>query len=179
MKFANLLEHFEPIDGQPSDTALTRIWEFVAPLLLQIPYDETGAVHNLIGLIRPEAAYTTRYGAEFLKPKRVEEYDSEIYDDATDVVRALTEAAHKAKRAERATYETAWRETAHFIIAVFEDTWVRELCNTETLYTDVKPKALITHLQAVCMGRHALNRLDLHNEMQRYQLEVEGIPKYI
>ena len=27
--------------------------------------------------------------------------------------------------------------------------------------------------------RHALDLLALHNEMQRYHLEVEGIPKYI
>ena len=47
-KFANSLEQFEPINRQPSNTDLTRIREVVAPLLLQIPYDETGAVHNLI-----------------------------------------------------------------------------------------------------------------------------------
>ena len=58
-KFAKSLKKFEPIDGQPSDIDLMRIWEAVAPFLLQIPYDETGAVHNLIGLIRTEAAYTT------------------------------------------------------------------------------------------------------------------------
>ena len=30
-----------------------------------------------------------------------------------------------------------------------------------------------------CTGRHALDLLALHNEMQSYHLEVEGIPKYI
>ena len=55
-KFANSLKQFDPIDRQLSETDLTQIREVVAPLLLQIPYDETGAVHNLIGLIRPEAA---------------------------------------------------------------------------------------------------------------------------
>ena len=30
-----------------------------------------------------------------------------------------------------------------------------------------------------CTGRHALDLLALHNEMQRYHLEVEGIPEYI
>ena len=55
-KFAHALDNFEPIDRQPSDTDLTRLWEAVAPLLLQIPYDETGAVNNLIGLIRTESA---------------------------------------------------------------------------------------------------------------------------
>ena len=55
-KFAHTFDNFEPIDGQLSDTDLTRLWEAVAPLLLQIPYEKMGAVYNLIGLIRLEAA---------------------------------------------------------------------------------------------------------------------------
>ena len=66
-----------------------------------------------------------------------------------------------------------------FILAVVEDTWVRELRDTETFYTDVDPKALIAHLQAGCICCHALDLLVLHNEMQFYHLEVEGIPEYI
>ena len=92
---------------------------------------------------------------------------------------AHTEAVHKAKRAERSTYETARRETAQFILAVVEDTWVQELGDTEKFYTDVAPKSLFAHLQAGCTGCHALDLLALHNEIQRYHLEVEGIPKYI
>ena len=41
------------------------------PLLLKIPYDKTGAVHNLIGLIWPEAAYVACYGEAFTEPTRV------------------------------------------------------------------------------------------------------------
>ena len=75
-KFANSLKHFEPINGQPSETNLTRIREVVAPLLLQILYDETGAVHKLIGLIRLDAAYTTCYRASFLELTRVRAYNA-------------------------------------------------------------------------------------------------------
>ena len=70
-KFACSLYNFEPIDRQPSDTDLTRLWEAVAPLLLKIPYDEMGAVHNLIGLIQPEDAYVAHYGEALPKPTRV------------------------------------------------------------------------------------------------------------
>ena len=63
MELADALEQIDTIDGQPSYTDLTRIREVVAPLLLQIPYDETGGTHNPIGLIWLVAAYTTRYGA--------------------------------------------------------------------------------------------------------------------
>ena len=58
-KLSDTIKKFELIDVQPSDTELTRIREVVAPLLLQIPYDEMGGTHNLIGLIQPVAAYTT------------------------------------------------------------------------------------------------------------------------
>ena len=64
------------------------------------------------------------------------------------VVYACSEVAHKAKRADRATYETAQRETTQFVLAVVADTWVRELRDSEYLYTKVLPKDLFAHLQA-------------------------------
>ena len=106
-------------------------------------------------------------------------YDAAIDDYYTAVVRACTEAAHKKKRADCATYKTARRETAKFILAVVKGTWVRELRDTDTIYTDVNLKAFFAHLQAGCTGCHAFNLLAMNNEMQRYHLEVEGIPDYI
>ena len=171
-KFAHYLDNFEPIDGQTYDSDLTRIREAIAHLLLHIPYDETGAIHNLICLIQLEAAYVARYDAAFPESTRVGTYDPSIDDASTDVVRVRTEAAHKAKRTERAIYEPVRRETTQFVLAVVADTWVRKLRDTETIYTDVSTNDLLAHLQAECMGRHALNLLALHNEMQQYLLEV-------
>ena len=65
------------------------------------------------------------------------------------------------------------------MLAVVDDTWVRELRDTDSLYTEVGPKDLSSHLQAGCTGGHALDLLALHNEIQRYQIEVKGIPGYI
>ena len=161
-KFSHSLDNFEPIDGQPSDTDLTRLQEAVAPLLLQIPYDETGAVHNLIGLIWTEAAYAARYGKAIPKPTRVGAYDATIDDDATSVVRARSEASHKAKHANHATYETARRETTQFVLDVVADTWVCELHDSNSLYTEFDPKYILAHIQVGCTGRHALGLLDLH-----------------
>ena len=56
---------------------------------------------------------------------------------------------------------------------------MQELRDTETFYTDVVPKALFDHIQAGYTGCHSLYLLELHNEMQRYHLKVEGIPEYI
>ena len=85
-KFLVALDNFEPITNQPSDSDLTRIREAIAPLLLQIPYDETGRAHNLIGIVRAKPAYLKRYGEAFPEPTRVGAYDLEINDDATAVV---------------------------------------------------------------------------------------------
>ena len=178
-KFSAALDNFDPITDQPSDSDLTRLREAIAPLLLQILYDETGRTHNLIGIVRAKPAYLKRYGEAFPEPTRVGAYDLEIDDDATDVVRARLEAAHKARRADRATYDTMRRETTQFVLAVVADTWVRELRDPETIYTEVDPQDLLAHLQAGCTGWHALYLLALHNKMQRYHLEVEGIPGYI
>ena len=119
------------------------------------------------------------YSKAFPEPTRVGAYDLEIDDNATAVVRARLEAAHKARRADRATYDTAQRETSQFVLAVFADTWVQEIRDPETIYTEVDPRDLLAHLQAGYTGRHDLDLLALHNEMQRYHLEVEGIPEYI
>ena len=76
-------------------------------------------------------------------------------------------------------YETEQQETTQFVLTIVADTWVRELCDTETIYTKVAPKDLLSHLQARCTGRHFLDLLLFLNEIQRYHLEVEGIPEYI
>ena len=136
-------------------------------------------VHNLISLIWPEAAYIVPYSASFPEPARVRAYDPSIDNEATAVVRARTEAAHKAKRIDHVTYQTARRETAQFILSVVTETWFRELQDNKTLYTKVAPKDLLYHLQAGCTVRHARYLLLMHNKMQRYQLEVKGITEYI
>ena len=123
-KFVHALNNFEAIDKQPSDTDLTRLWEAVAPLLLQILYDETGAVHKLTSLIRTESAYVARYGKAFPEPTRVGAYDPNIDDNATAVVRARSEAAHKAKRSDHTTFEMEIRETTQFVLAVVANTKV-------------------------------------------------------
>ena len=64
-KFSVALDNFKPITDQPSDSDLTRLREAIALLLLQIPYDETGRVHNLIGIVWVKPAYIKRYGEAF------------------------------------------------------------------------------------------------------------------
>ena len=65
------------------------------------------------------------------------------------------------------------------MLAVIADTWVRELRDSNSLYTGVSPKYIFAHLQAGCTVWHALNLLELHNETQSYHLKVEVIQEYI
>ena len=95
------------------------------------------------------------------------------------VVRARLETAHKARRADHATFETARQERIQFVLTVVTDTCVRELWDTDTIYTEVEPQDLFANLQAGCTSWNALDLFELHNEMQRYHLEVEGIHEYI
>ena len=176
-KFITVLDNFKPITEQPSDKDLTRLREAVEPLFLLIPYDKMGGKHNLIGLIRLKLTYVARYGEAFPEPNMVGAYDLDIDDNATAVIRAWQEAAQKARRADRATFGTARLETTQFVIAIITDTWVQELQDPDTIYTEVGPQDLFAHLQAGCTGRHALDLLVLQNEMQRCHLEVEGIPE--
>ena len=126
-----------------------------------------------------KASLRRRSGKAFPKPKRFGAYNIEIDDDATAIVQARQESAHKARRAERATFKTARRETTQFVLAVVTDTWFREIQYPYTIYTEVGPKDLFAHLQVGCTGRHALGLLVLHNEIQHYHIEVESIPEYI
>ena len=73
------LDNFEPIMDQLWDSDLTRLREAIAPLLLQIPYDETGGVHNLIGIVWAKPDYLKRYGEAFPEPTRVGAYDLEQF----------------------------------------------------------------------------------------------------
>ena len=88
--FATATATFPHIAHQPSDDNLTALRKTIYPLLLDIPYDETGT-HNLIGLIEPMTSYTATWGAAFPVPVCPPAYPA-IADDASAVVRAWHEA---------------------------------------------------------------------------------------
>ena len=105
-------------------------------------------MHSLISLIQPEDAYSTHYGTAFPEPVRVGTYNPSINNNAMAVFRSRTELAHKAKHTNRAIYKTMWQGgKSQFILAVVVDTWIRDLRDTETLYTGVAPNALLSCLQ--------------------------------
>ena len=126
-----------------------------------------------------EDAYKTHYGAKFPTLSSPEIYDIEIPIDASIVVRVRREGSHTAKKEYYRLFSAAERESSKFILVVVEDTWVRKLRDPDLFYTAVKPRALLAHLQKLCVGIHATDVLNLQNEMQTYHEDMGSIPTYI
>ena len=126
-----------------------------------------------------EGAYKAHHGADFPTPSCPAIYDVDIPIDASNAVRVRRKASHTTKREDYRLFAAVERELSKFIFAVVKDTWVRGLCDPDLLYTAVKPQDLLKQLQAMCMGLHATDVLNILNEMQTYHEDMEGIPDYI
>ena len=173
--FTTALETYAPVEGQPSDTELSTLQETLTALLLPIAYDGEKGIHNLVGLIMDEDAYKTCHGANLPTPSRPAIYDVDIPIDTSNAVRVRREAAHTSKKKDYRLFAAVERESRKFVLDIVEDTWVRELRAPDLFYTAVNPRALLSHLQAMCVGLHATDVLNLHNEMQTYHEDMEGI----
>ena len=108
-----------------------------------------------------EDAYKTLYDVNFPTPARPAIYDVKIPIDASNAIRVRREAAHMAKKEDYRLFSAAECESTKFIIAVVEDMWVRELRDPNLFYTAVKPRALLAHLQTLCVGLHATDVLNI------------------
>ena len=94
-------------------------------------------------------------------------------------MRVHREAAHTSKKDDYILLTAAERELSKFILAVIEDTWVRKLRDPDLFYTAVKPLDLLKQLQAMCVGLHVTDALNIQNKMNTYREDLEVIPKYI
>ena len=161
--FATALETYAPVKGQPSDPDISTLRETLNTLLLPIAYYGDKGIHNLVGLIMDEDAYKMRHGANFPTSSRPAIYDVDISIDASNAVRVRCKVAHTAKKEYYILFAAAERDSSKFILVVVEDTWVRELRDPDIFYTAVKPRALLAHLQSICVGLHATDVLNLQN----------------
>ena len=173
------LETYAPVEGQPSDLDISALQETLTALLLPISYYGEKGIHNLVGLIMDEDSYKSRHGANFPTPSRPAIYDVDISMDALNAMWFRREAAHTAKKEYYRIFAAAECESSKFILAVVIDMWVRELHDPELFYSAVKPQDILKHLQAMCVGLHATDVLNLWNDMQTYHEDMNGIPAYI
>ena len=129
-------DNFPPIQGKPSDDDLLLIRETLLPILMEIPFDLLGGVHFLVGILTDLTRYSDDHGGvPFVIPTCLPLYDSSIADDATMVIRIRSEAAHKARLDDYASYKAAERGTAKFLRESVEEVWYNDLKDADTFYT--------------------------------------------
>ena len=177
--FATKLETYAPVEGKTLEPDLSALQETPTALLLTIAYNGEKSIHNLVGLIMDEDAYRARHGTNFPTPSRPAIYNFDIPIDTSNAVRVCREAAHTANQEDYRLFYAAERESSKFTLAVAKDTWVRKLRDPDIFYTALKPRDLQKQLQAMCVGLHATDVLNIQNKMQTYHEDMGGIPEYI
>jgi hypothetical protein len=102
---------------------------------MEIPYDQLGGTHSLVGILTDAMRYATDHGgATFVCPLRLPLYDATIADNATTVIRVCAESAHQAKLDDYASLR--------LLSAVRPNSYTRSLmrCGTTTSRTPTPSK---------------------------------------
>jgi hypothetical protein len=168
LALANATSVFLPIAGQPTDNNLVRINNALAPILLKVTYDRANDVQNLWGLITDANRYLHHYGLAFMRPATGPAvYNPAIAEGASRVERTCAEAAWAARIQDYKAYEAAEAGIKTFIEAVVKDTWIRDLRNPETFYSNVMALALLNHLRDRLGGLHAVDMVSLTIQMSQ------------
>ena len=66
-----------------------------------------------------------------------------------------------------------------FINNTLEDTWIRKLRHTKTIYSNVNTRALMDNTQLHCKGLHVLEVVNLTSMMITYYSDSAAFHKYI
>jgi hypothetical protein len=178
--FKEAYDTFPPLEGKPTDDDLLAIRRALMPLLMIIPYDQLGRVHSLVAIITDAAKYEADHGKKkFVRPKRLPLYDDSIDDDATTVVRIRSEAAHKSRLDDYASYEAAEHGVAKFLRDVVDELWYNNLEDAEFFYTKVTAIDIMALHDSNSGGLHAVDMITLRTNMIQYYVQAEGIPQYI
>jgi hypothetical protein len=139
---------FLPIARQPTDDNLVRINDALAPVLLKVTYDRANGIQNLWGLIADADRYLHHNGLAFVGPAtRPAVYDPAIAEGASRVKRTRAEAAWAAHIQDYKAYKAVEAGVKTFIKAVVQDTWIDDLRDPETFYSNVTALALLNHFR--------------------------------
>jgi hypothetical protein len=170
---------FPPFKGKPTDDDLLSIREMLLPILMEIPYNQLGEVHSLMGLLTDPVRYAADHGATFVHPICLPLYDDSIANNATMVVCVRAELAHKSRLNNFAIYKAAKRGAAKFLCETFNEVWYNNLKDANTFYTKVLALKIMTFLNANSRGLHAINMIALRTNMHQYYVQADGVPQYI
>ena len=145
-----------------------------------IPYNQLGGIHSLVAILTEAAKYEANHGnKKFVHPQRLPLYEDTIADNATSVVRVWSEAAHKSRHDDYASYEAAERGVAKFLRNVIDKIWYNDLKDTNLFYKKVTAINIMAFLDDNSGGLHVIDMITLLTNMIQYYVQVEGIPQYI
>jgi hypothetical protein len=152
---------FLPIDGQPSKQRQCHCVHY-----LKSTYNCVNSVHNLWGLVANGNSYLHHYSAPFVCPAtRLACYDPAINVEASHVDHYCAEAPWATKIQDYKAYEANEHGVKVCIKAVVEDTWICDLRNPQTFYSNVTALTLFNHLREHSRGLHALDIVLLTSQM--------------
>jgi hypothetical protein len=165
-----------PIEGKPTDDDLQLICKKLLPVLMDVPYDQLGGTHSLVGILTDAKRYAADHGgATFVRPLRLPLYNATIADDATTVICVCAESAHQAKLDDYASFEAAKRGAAKFLREVIDEVWYNNLKDANTFYTKLTAREIILFLDANCRGLHAIDMISLRTNMHNYYTQADDI----
>jgi hypothetical protein len=178
--FKEARNSFPPIKGKPTDDDLLLIQETLLPILMEIPYNQLGGIHSLEAILTDTVTYVTNHGGNaFKRPVWLPLYDDSITDNATTVIRAQAEAAHKAPLNNYASYKRAEHGASKFLRETIDEVWFKDLKDANTFYTKMSALEIISFLDANSGGLHAIDMISLHTNMHQYYVQADSIPQYI
>jgi hypothetical protein len=178
--FKEARDTFPPIKGKPMDNNLQLIRRNLLPILMEIPYDQLGGTHSLVGILAEATRYAANHGgATFVHPFCLPLYDGTIADGATTVVRVRAESAHQAKLDNYASFKAAECGAAKFLCKVVGEVWYNNLKDANTFYTKVTAREIIAFLDANSRGLHAIDMISLCTNMHNYYTQADSILQYI
>jgi hypothetical protein len=164
--FKEAWDTFPPIKGKPTDDDLQSIRKNLLLILMEIPYDQLGGTHSLVGILTDATRYATNHGgATFIRPLPLPLYNVTIADDATTVVCVRAESAHQAKLDDYTSFEASERSAAKFLRKVVDEVWYNNLKDADTFYTKVMAHEIIAFLDANRGGLHAIDMIPLRTNV--------------
>ena len=174
-------EDFEVENGQPTNAYLVKIRAFIPSILLLALYNEENDNHNIVGLVWSTSKYKATHQGNlgFHNPTRPAIYNLTITEDNKTAVVWKKEITWKARVNNYKLYAKAKLKSRALILHAADKTWILELKDEETLFTQVTPRQLLDQLQSICVVLHPIDILMLQNEMQEYHTNSKGILEHI
>ena len=173
-KFVEASDAFIVIEGQHTDSDVNRVFKALSHILYPTEYNETDAVHNLIGIIQDDDPYKTKHGLSLPRPKRPKIFNETIHGLLpVKIAMRKKEAAHASPWTDWVVYNTAERESGLFILKVVDNVWLSELSKgLPTYFSDMLAKTMLVKLQEICLGHHKIDILALQEKCARYTTGV-------